>query len=329
MAWFSSRRWTSAPSRGRAAAPVADPDAALPMLERSDAAWLRDAVAAALVHAGRRGVTTADDHVSAGGMQYGLGNLAYGLAQTPRSAWDRTVRAHVATLVQGERHDTGRTLASVADLLVARVLNVEGLDLFDPRAGYRLVDDLVVCAAIDYPDSVSTLLRADELGGWDVLGPYATAGLGRLPAPDHASIADGNVHVFASEDFFGASRLLILDDLLAAAGLGPAPHGVLVAVPDRHAVLVHVLRDASVVDAVHTMTGVARVRQDRPGAVSPHVYFRGPDGTLQRITSAGPDGIQVRVDGAFAAAFTALGLTSSRRGRPAAPPRRAPRAARA
>ncbi|GEA83612.1 hypothetical protein CWIS_07050 [Cellulomonas sp. A375-1] len=191
--------------------------------------------------------------------------------------------------------------------LVARIVAESELPVVDPDAGPSLGAGLCVRAAIDTPDTVDILLTT-RLGGWAALGDAALAGLRRLPAPAHQRV-EHEVHVFESEDHFGASRLLLHDELLASVGLTDRPFGTLVALPTRSSLLVHVLHDATVVHALHLMSRVARAGQDMPGPLSPHVYYRAESGALQQITRYEGDQLQVHVDGAFASAMHDAKLT--------------------
>jgi hypothetical protein len=210
-------------------------------------------------------------------------------------------------------------LDAARELLLVKLRAVE--DLPDPRPRYapEVLPGVLAVAALDYPTHVSELLadeRLDELGGWEAVREVAWANLRRLPAPHHQELQgdagsdDSSVHVLTTDDFFGASRLLLVEELLAGLGVERPPHGVLLTVPHRHLLAVHVLRGPGVVAAVDVLVRLAAGEHaGRPGPVSPHVYFRAADGRTQQVTHLEPDGTTaVRVDGAFAEAFAALGL---------------------
>ncbi|MGH2717989.1 MAG: hypothetical protein ACRDJU_05360, partial [Actinomycetota bacterium] len=76
-----------------------------------------------------------------------------------------------------------------------------------------------------------------------------------------------------------ASRLLTLDRLVSLLFVEPdMPYGVLAAVPNRHEVGVHVIRDSG---AVASLVGLATFAikgvGDQPGPLSPQVYWVTPD----------------------------------------------------
>lgn len=297
MSWFSRA--------------TATPDPMLPMLSVDDAEWLRGRAVQAFAAAGALAPTAAGDHVvGADGEVYGLGNLAAAVAATPGRERDEVVRDYARAVMTSLRRQEPASLAEIADIVVARVV-----DARSPGAGVDLAPGLAVRACVDYPETVATLTDLDRLGGWAAVGPVALANLARLPLPDHQPVparGGGTVHLLSSEDMFGASRLLVLDDLLRRVlRTDPPAVGSLVAVPHRHLLAVHLLEDESVVPAMSALIGLARAGTDAAGPVSPEVYYRGPDGRLQQITMIGADGsVGVQVDGEFAAAMASLGLIS-------------------
>lgn len=302
-------------SRGRDRA-AGSPDPDLPSLSAEQADWLRARVVADLAAAGLPVEARGDHLVATDGNVYGLGNLAAMVAAAPRRERDAVVATHARGILAMREFREPETLEEITGIVVARVLPDDPAHAPrdpDGYAGPDLGPGLVVRASLDFPTHVATLTDLSPFGGWAVVEPYATANLRALPAPDHQVLRpapDAEVHVFASDDLFGASRLLLLDDLLASQlRLERPAHGVLVAVPHRHLLAVHVLAGPEVTHAMSTLIQLARGEHDGPGPVSPEVYYRAPDGTLQQITGPAEDGgVAVLVTGAFAEAMAALGL---------------------
>lgn len=301
MAWFSR--------------PASAPDPLLPPLTVDQAERLRSAALRAWEEAGFPSPQVQGDHVVDGtGAVYGLANLAALVATLPRRQWADAIHHHARTLAQIDRDEDPQTLDEVRHLLVARVVHPADLpDPDSPGAGPALATNLVVRAALDLPTHVAILHDGTRYGGWSATGPDALANLGRLPAPEHSTLDAGDgavVHCFYAEDFFGASRLLMLDQLLATHAAVELPeHGVLVVVPHRHLLAAHVLQDASAVRAMSTLVALAEGGRDVAGALSADVYYRSPDGALQVVTEHDGDGrTRVVVDGAFADAMAGLGL---------------------
>lgn len=320
MAWFRrSGARPDDPEGGVPASPPLEPDPVLPVLSRDDAARLVALTREAFAEQGRETMPDGHGALVGQGHVHGLTNLAATLSLVPRRQWPDLVRRHVGTMLQA--HDTVEPagLDEARDLLLVKLRAVD--EIPEPRPTYapEVLPGVLAVAALDYPTHVSELLsdeRVDELGGWDAVREVAWDNLRRLPAPArqdlHGSPEDPDtvVHVLTTEDFFGASRLLLLDEVLAGLGVERPAHGVLVVVPNRHLLAVHVLRGAGVVTAIDVLVRMAAGEHaGRPGPVSPHVYFRAADGRVQQVTSVEDDGTTaVRVDGALAEAFAALGL---------------------
>lgn len=168
--------------------------------------------------------------------------------------------------------------------------------------------------AVALPDGSTATLREGEAPAVD---EAALADLRALPAPEH-QVASFAVHAF-SGDALTASRALVVEDLLATVDDEPTPHGLLVALPDARSLLVHAVRDEHVLRAAHLMATIARLRQSETDAIDADVFYRAPDGTLQRITAHADVEVEVHVEGAFADALAAMGLIDrSRRARRAA-----------
>lgn len=208
--------------------------------------------------------------------------------------------------------------AEVARLVVARVVGPgEAVvrDAADAEEVPTLAPGLHLSAWLARDDRVEALTGLAGYGGWPRVRPHALDNLRRLPVPvHHARPLDDKVeespllHVFTAEDVFGASRLLVLDDLLAASRVGPAPHGTLVALPQAHLLAVHVLTGPDVDETLTALASLGRAGARATWPVSPEVYFRGPQGHLQRVTRTLPDGeVLYHLDGPFAEKLTELG----------------------
>ncbi|MCL2422440.1 MAG: hypothetical protein FWD11_00870 [Micrococcales bacterium] len=126
-------------------------------------------------------------------------------------------------------------------------------------------------------------------GGSDLCRRAAMDGLRALRRPKHKTITAGpaTVETFIADDVFGASRLLMLDELLAETLLVERPsHGTLVVVPNRHMVAVHILESVRSIPAALRILGELAVAEYRIGEpLSPWVYFRAADGRLSLLAS--------------------------------------------
>ncbi|NKZ73429.1 hypothetical protein GTA09_30565 [Rhodococcus hoagii] len=138
-----------------------------------------------------------------------------------------------------------------------------------------LVDRMEVVFAVDYPQYVSEIGDATALahiGGVADLWPVAMANLRALPAPEHEVIplVDEEpdkfpLHVFFCDDYFGASRILLVAEIVdAVLGAGfSSEHGLLVSIPHRHLMLVYVVEDSRTLVGCTRLTSIARTSSTR------------------------------------------------------------------
>ncbi len=305
---------------GLPSGPPTDPDPVFPVLSREDAATLVHLARQTFAEHGRETVPDGSGALDGDGQVHGLANLAATLSTVPRGRWSAMVRQHVATMMRANDTVDPTTLEQARAILLPKIRMVQDIPAPVPDYAPEVLPGVLAVAALDYPTHVSELLadaRIEELGGWDAVREVAWQNLRQLPAPARQDVAadperdDATVHVLTSTDFFGASRVLVLDEVLAGMGIERPSHGVLVCVPNRHLLALHVLRGVGVVAAMNVMVQLARGECDgRPGPVSPHVYYRAVDGQTQQVTRVDPEqgSIAVEVTGPLQEAFVGLGL---------------------
>ncbi|MFV0461110.1 MAG: hypothetical protein ACK5MT_20345 [Actinomycetales bacterium] len=254
---------------------------------------------------------------------YSLDGLARVAGTTARSAWPALVDRHVRALLLADAVSDPATLDEAADLLRAQLRPLSSLPEL-PEAAVTVLPGVAMICVLDHPSHITELVSMDlvsDYGGLDAVYEVALENLRALPAPTISDICanmdrpDATVHVLQSEDFYGAARALILPQMLAQIGVERPPYGVLFAVPTRHLLVLHVVRGEGAVPALKSLARLAQVQfGEGPGAISPHVFYAGPDDTdevrmPQRVTSFDPRGeLTVTVDGPLHAAFGALGL---------------------
>jgi hypothetical protein len=301
-------------------APPTNPDASLPLLSVQDAATLATLARRAFAE---RGLETLYDGagtlVGADGHRFGLSNLSIAIARAPRQDWPGMIDEHASAMASTQRVVEPRSLDEARNLLLLRLCAGDQIPPDWSTQAIEVLPGIVVVAALDYPSHVSHLTRADALdpfGGWAAVEPVALGNLRRLPAPHHFSTQagpepDSTVHVFHSDDLFGASRFLVLDELLKATLLIERPaNGVLVAVPNRHMLAVHVVTGVGVVEAMRGMLQLSTNQYEASaGPLSPHVYYRASDGHTQQVSRPGADGrLRVEITGRFHETWRTLGL---------------------
>ena len=102
--------------------------------------------------------------------------------------------------------------------------------------------------------------------------------------------------VVVGDSFYTASRVLDLDALAQrVTGLPLGEHGALVALPFRHQIAFHPIRDTTIIPALGAMAAFAASEyEDTPGAISPYVFWwRG--GTLTQLSEHDEDGGELRI----------------------------------
>lgn len=158
-----------------------------------------------------------------------------------------------------------------------------------------------------------TLLR---MGGLATALAHARANLRQLPPPGISDLVadtdrdDATVHVLLFDDFFGASRVLNLPELLAGMGVESPTYGILLAVPTRQVVLVHVVRGAGVIRAGRLLAHKSSQFYDEgPAPLSPHVYYqRGAEPGEQVTTLTGGGALEYEITDALRQCLGELGL---------------------
>lgn len=256
----------------------------------------------------------------AGEVRFVLGPSAAVAAQAGRQSWPALVRRHVANMLAAHAEPEPETLEDARTLLLPKLRALS--DLPQPRPAYveELLPGVGVVAALDYPSHVAEVHSDDvitRLGGWETIREIAVTNLRSLPDPTISDLLgdpdrdDATVQVLMFEDFFGAARVLRLQELLSGIGIEQPRHGVLVALPHRHLIAVHVVRGEGVIPALRAMATLSLGEyRTGPGPISPHVYFCRALETRQQVTvlADGDDSLTVTLHGAFGQTLQELGL---------------------
>lgn len=311
MSFFRRRKGDDQPSGEPAASP------ALPDIPDVIVGQLAAQVSAQLGRPGTLGdgvITFAD------GSSMGLHNLKLKLADADPGDWPAITRAHVESLHQAREFDQEAPVDPASVLVKLRLRADLGSDPDYPAR--EPLPGVLALLAVDTPTAVLELRGSLTPVGSDAQAAYARAlaNLEALPQPElitlHANDEPTSaIHLLVSEDFFGAARLLVLPSVLRRAlGVEIPPDGVLVAVPNRHLIVVHVPTDSQTLDALQSMTQfVLNDFQSRPGPISPDVYHLLPDGRAVPVTRTveHEDGTQtttIHISGQAFDLFRGLGL---------------------
>lgn len=212
----------------------------------------------------------------------GLQNVAQLCHREPRALWPDMVAEHFENVLRSQRE--GAAVAAhaadfdqVRSLLKVRIYGgSQGPEAMEKMVCRPLAEGLVAALVYDLPSSVCSIDRPTTLP-WglsdDELFAVALENVAQEPAPSVRQVEiGGGAHLTAllGETFFTASQALRLERFLDA----PAPHGVLLAVPHRHCVLFHPIRDARVIQAVNGIIPMAfGMYREGPGSISPSLYW--------------------------------------------------------
>jgi hypothetical protein len=252
-----------------------------------------DAVAADLARRGLRfefgdGVVHVERAGSEEPHQYGLSNLSQLCYANERGDWSRVIASHFTSLLAMEGRDLD---ALAADYEQVRLILRVRLMPDESMGGVELPESVVQATApgilavlvFDFPDSTATVHR-DHLAGWpvDVDGAFeaALANLASEPTPVHEDVEldDTQFTVWFSDSFYVATRALRL-----AALLPDGTTDALVAVPNRHTLLVHPIVDGGALAAMQAMYRLAvQLFREGPGSISDQPYWW-HEGTLTQI----------------------------------------------
>lgn len=258
----------------------------LPGLTPADTRWLLAEAQRVLADLGE--VSTVEDGVAltlADGRTMGLDNLARTISLMPRKRWPRAVRDQLAALV-ATRVDAPPEPGALRVKLWPQ-------DRASELLTYAPIEPLpgIVAVLAAQGDRVS-----HEFGKLDLVGDreqaYDTAlrNVAALPRPRHTrrrvdpDVRTSWVEFLDSSDAYGAARVAVLPDLLRALRIDFPAHGVLVAVPTKFELWVHVPVDEHVLDTAVAMSWLAfQTFAEEPYPISPDIYWMSPDMHAVRV----------------------------------------------
>lgn len=256
-------------------------------------------------------VPVADDGaLVTGGMFAGLANLARSVAAVPRQRWRATVASHFAQMTAEAPPDLPADLENELYLRLVCAATIQ------PRLREQVpefVPGVLTVPASYVERSVAMHFEAShpELGR-DELTRIGLANLRRLRDTVELVEFDGAQVAVLGDSMFTASRALVLDTVLRESLKVENPSfGVLAAMPVRDMLLVHVLRDQTMVAALDLMVSAAtHAFSSEPGPVSPHVYYVAGD-RWHQVTDHSSGEVRVQVDGALRDVARRLGVLDS------------------
>jgi hypothetical protein len=220
--------------------------------------------------------------------QLGLANLSQICHASERGDWSRVIASHFTSLLSMQGRDLDALAADyeqVKPILRVRLMPDEsmgGVDL--PRSVTRAIAPGILAVLVfDFPDSTATV-DVDHLAAWPVDADgameHALENLVAEPTPMHDEVDADDAHltVWYGDSFYVATRALRLAELLPAGS-----KDALIAVPNRHTLVVSPILDAGAVGAMQATYRMAvRLYRDGPGSISDQPYWW-HEGTLVQI----------------------------------------------
>ncbi|MFF8277238.1 hypothetical protein ACF05T_14185 [Streptomyces lateritius] len=271
-----------------------------------EAALFRSLVRESFAELGLEVTVYADFVRDDAGRQFGLGNLAavcHNDRRGPR-VWPQLVRRHVGLVLRtmdGPSALDTLPAEQIRSQLYPRVVSGEGIDPGTFGYARSVAPGLYEILALDLPESVMMLTdeALEPLGDLQRLRDRALDNLRGLPVEGHETVRDADgmcFEVILGDSFYTASRVLDLDAVVRrVTGRPLGEHGALVALPFRHQLAFHPIRDTTIVPALGAMASFAASGyEDTPGAISPYVFWW-RDGTLTQLSRRDEDGGDLRI----------------------------------
>ncbi|MGW7364048.1 hypothetical protein ACWGI8_11605 [Streptomyces sp. NPDC054841] len=281
-------------------------DAEFAFLSVGEGARFRGQVREAFAEQGLEVTVYADVVTDSSGRQFGLGNLAavcHNDERGPR-VWPDVIRQHVGMVLR--TMDAPSALDTlppdqIRAQLYPRVIGSDGLDRMTFSYARTLAPGLSEVLALDLPESVMMLTdeALEPLGDVPGLRERALDNLRGLPVEAHETVKDAGgmcFEVVVGDSFYTASRVLVLDALVRqVTGQHITADGALVALPFRHQLAFHVIRDTTVIPSLNALAAFAASGYaDTPGAITPYVYWWRA-GTLTQLSDRDEDGDGLRI----------------------------------
>jgi hypothetical protein len=262
------------------------PDQHLTLLTCGQAEELRRQVRIAFAARGREVVVLGGHVRDDTGATFGLWDLAAACreARGGQRAWPGVIAEHVRRItasVDAGDPFAGLTTSEVLSRTYARILACDRLPDWDShRYAWDLAPELKEVLCLDMPETVVIMNdgHVARCGGAGDLRRAGLANLRTLPIEDRKDVQapdGGHFTVLLGTSLYTASRALVMPALIESL-LGPADltHGVLVGLPNRHQVVVHVIRDKTVLATLPKMARFVELGyDDSPGPLSRQLHW--------------------------------------------------------
>ncbi|MFN4293491.1 MAG: hypothetical protein ACK4JD_05095 [Thermoflexales bacterium] len=227
------------------------------------------------------GIVQAESGVFERASVLGLQNVAQSCAQVAIERWPSLIAEHFDCIF------------AVSDDQNALMVDVDDFDKVSERLRARLypVDLLsqsvetihrpgpegtIEVIVLDLPTTVRTISRS-EAKRWELEDPelfeigrrnlQRAGSLKRTAVALHPGV---EIQLYSGDPYYAASHALLLDAYLP----DELPHGALVGLPRRDVLLLHLIRNIGVAEAIRSMLqAIVGMYADGPGSLSPHLYW--------------------------------------------------------
>jgi hypothetical protein len=212
--------------------------------------------------------------------QFGLSNLSQQCAAADREDWSRVIATHFTSVFSIKGRDLDALAADydqVRPILRIRLMPDESMGgVSVPGSTVRAIAPGVQAVLVyDFPDSTASV-HVDHLAGWpvddDVAFDQALANLDQEPNPmsEDMEVEPGtSVRIWYGDSFYVATRALCLVDVLP-----PGTTDALVAIPNRHTLVVHPIVNGAAVSALQPIYRLAaQLFREGPGSISDQPYW--------------------------------------------------------
>jgi hypothetical protein len=252
---------------------------------------------------------------AADGPILGLSNLARAVSKYEEHRWPWVVEQHFVQLLQRLRQGPPQPPTDPEQELIQRLVPRDALPAEWTADRVDFVPGLLSIPATATDGVVTMYLDPTDFGvTWSDAERFGLANLRGIP--DHVEhIHHDDVSIaLITGSVFAASRALVLDTVLRESlHTGIPPYGLLAAVPARDLLLVHVIRDLSVIPALGLMLNLAsRSHTHDPGPLSPDVHLVTPTLEWHPATTRSPDSTPLRMSPQLDALTKTLALEEPR-----------------
>lgn len=228
----------------------------------------------------------------------GLSNLARIVAQFDEDSWPVLVDEHFSQLLEQLRQGPPTPPTDPERELIQRLVPRDALPADWTADRPDFLPGLLSVPSTTDDGIVTMFLEPADMGiTWTDAERFGLANLRRLTDHvEHVEHEDLQID-FVTGTPFAASRALVLDTVLRESlHVDRAPHGVLAAVPARDTLMLHVIRDLSVIPALGLLLNVAaRSHAHDPGPLSPEVFMVTPDFRWLPATTMSPSYTPLRL----------------------------------